>query len=182
MAKLAAKTYGESLFELALEEDKLDLFLEQAVFVQKVLSENEDLVKLMTHPKISKEEKEEVIEKIFKEHISKEITGFLVIIIKKGRFKEIQEILSYFVARVKEYKKIGVVFVTTAVELKDAQKQSLVKKLLDTTEYKEMEMNYSIDPSLIGGMVVRIGDRVVDSSIKNKLSQMTRDLLKLQLA
>ena len=47
MAKLAAKTYGESLFELALEENKLDLFLEEAVFVQQVLSENEDLVKLM---------------------------------------------------------------------------------------------------------------------------------------
>lgn len=182
MAKLAAKTYGESLFELALEENKLDLFLEEAIFVQQVLSENEDLVKLMTHPKVSKEEKEEIIENIFKGKVSNEITGFLVIVIKKGRFKEMKDILSYFVARVKEYKKIGVVFVTTAVELKEAQKQALVQKLLDTTEYQEMEMNYSIDSSLIGGMIVRIGDRVVDSSIKNKLSRLTSDLLKIQLA
>lgn len=182
MAKLAAKTYGESLFELALEENKLDLFLEEAVFVQQVLSENEDLVKLMTHPKVSKEEKEEIIENIFKGKISNEVTGFLVIVIKKGRFKEMKDILSYFVARVKEYKKIGVAFVTTAVELKEAQRQALVQKLLDTTEYQEMEMNYSTDPSLIGGMIVRIGDRVVDSSIKNKLNHLTSDLLKLQLA
>lgn len=182
MAKLAAQTYGESLFELALEEEKLDLFLKEAEFVQQILTENEDLVKLMTHPKISKEEKQNVVENIFKSNISDEITGFLVLVIKKGRFKEIKSILSYFIARVKEYKKIGVVYVTTAVELREEQKQALVKRLIETTEYETMEMNYTVDSSLIGGMIVRIGDRVVDSSIKHKLSNLTRDLLKIQLA
>lgn len=182
MAKLAAKTYGDSLFELALEEGKTDLFLKEAEFVQQILAENEDLVKLMTHPKISKEEKENVVEKIFQSNISDEMTGFLVIVIKKGRFNEIQAILSYFIAKVKEYKKIGVAFVATAVELRQEQKQALVKRLIETTEYETMEMNYTTDPSLIGGMVVRIGDRVVDSSIKHKLNDLTRDLLKIQLA
>lgn len=182
MAKLAAKTYGDSLFELALEEGRVEFFLEEAGFVLQVLTENEDLVKLMTHPKISKEEKEKVVENIFKSNISDEMTGFLVIVIKKGRFKEMKAILSYFIARVKEYKKIGVAFVTTAVELRQEQKEALVKRLLETTEYETMEMNYSVDPSLIGGMTVRIGDRVVDSSIKHKLNDLTRDLLKIQLA
>lgn len=182
MAKLAAKTYGDSLFELALEEGKIDLFLKEAKFVQQVLDDNEDLVKLMTHPKISKEEKENVIENIFKSNISDELTGFLVIVIKKGRFKEIKSIFSYFIAKVKEYKKIGVAFVTTAVELKQEQKEALVKRLIETTEYETMEMNYTTDSSLIGGMIVRIGDRVVDSSIKHKLNDLTRDLLKIQLA
>lgn len=182
MAKLAAKTYGDSLFELALEGEKLELLLKEAEFVQQVLAENEDLVKLMTHPKIGKEEKQNVIENIFKSNISDEMTGFLVIVIKKGRFKEIKAILSYFIARVKEYKKIGVVFVTTAIELREEQKQALVKRLIETTEYETMEMNYATDSSLIGGMIVRIGDRVVDSSIKHKLNDLTRDLLKIQLA
>lgn len=182
MAKLAAKTYGDSLFELALEEGKADLFLEEAGFVLQILAENEDLVKLMTHPKISKEEKENVVENIFKSNISDEMTGFLVIVIKKGRFKEMKDILSYFIARVKEYKKIGVAFVTTAIELREEQKEALVKQLIETTEYETMEMNYATDSSLIGGMIVRIGDRVVDSSIKHKLNDLTRDLLKIQLA
>jgi F-type H+-transporting ATPase subunit delta len=182
MAKLAAKTYGDSLFELALEEGKLELLLEEAKFVQQVLTENEDLVKMMTHPKIGKEEKQNVIENIFKSNISDEMTGFLVIVIKKGRFKEMKAILSHFIARVKEYKKIGVVFVTTAVELREEQKEALVKRLIETTEYETMEMNYATDSSLIGGMIVRIGDRVVDSSIKQKLNNLTRDLLKIQLA
>ena len=84
MAKLAAKTYGDSLFELALEENKLDMLMDEAEFVLKVLAENEDLLKLMTHPKVSKEEKEQIIENIFKSKASDEMTGFLLIVIKKG--------------------------------------------------------------------------------------------------
>ena len=182
MAKLAAKTYGESLFELAVEEDKLQLLLDEAVFVQEVLTENQDLLTLMTHPKISKEEKQQVIEQIFKGRVSDEMTGFLSIIIVKGRFKEVEDILAYFVARVKEYKKIGVAFVTSAVELREDQKQALMDRLLATTAYETMEVNYATDASLIGGMIIRIGDRVVDSSIKHKLNDLTRELLKVQLA
>ncbi|MDE6313804.1 MAG: F0F1 ATP synthase subunit delta [Lachnospiraceae bacterium] len=182
MAKLAAKTYGESLFELALEEDKIDLLLEEALFVQQILNQNKDLLRLMTHPKVSKEEKQQVTEQIFKGKVSDEMTGFLAILILKGRFKEVEGILAYFIAKVKEYKKIGVAFVTTAVELKEEQKQALTAKLLSTTEYETMEINYATDNSLIGGMVIRIGDRVVDSSIKHKLNDLTRELLKVQLA
>ena len=55
------------------------------------------------------------------------------------------------------------------------------QRLLDTTDYKKMEMHYNVDESLIGGMVVRIGDRVVDSSIKTKLNELQKELLKVQL-
>ena len=77
----------------------------------------------------------------------------------------------------KEHMKIGTAYVTTAVSLKDSQKIEIEKKLLETTEYKTMEMIYNEDPSLIGGMVIRIGDRVVDSSIKSKLDKLTKELL-----
>ena len=70
---------------------------------------------------------------------------------------------------------------TTAVPLKEEQCKRIEQKLLDTTEYTKMEMHYHLDESLIGGMVVRIGDRVVDSSIKTKLSELQKELLKVQL-
>lgn len=85
-------------------------------------------------------------------------------------------------AKVKEYKKIGVVYVTTAVQLTQSQKDDVEKRLLETTSYTKFEMNYTVDAGLIGGMVIRIGDRVVDSSIKSKLDAMSRELLKIQLA
>ena len=83
---------------------------------------------------------------------------------------------------IKEHKKIGVVYVSSAVELKEFQKKALTDKLISITSYETMEMNYSVDASLIAGMIIRIGDRVVDSSIKNQLSDLKSDLLKIQLA
>ena len=70
---------------------------------------------------------------------------------------------------------------TTAVPLKDGQRREVEQKLLDTTQYKSMEISYGVDASLIGGMVIRIGDRVVDSSIKTKLNELQKDLLKVQI-
>ena len=80
----------------------------------------------------------------------------------------------YFVDRVKEHKNIGTAYVTSAVELSEAQKAAVEKRLLETTKYVEFEMHYSVDTDLIGGMVIRIGDRVVVSSIKTKLYDLTR--------
>ncbi len=180
MAKLISKTYGDALFELAVEEGKIDVLLEEIEQLQKILAENEDFGRLMNHPKIIKE-KMEVAKTVFEGRVSEELLGFLTIIISKDRYREIDEILKYFVAKVKEYKGIGIATVTTAVPLKDSQCKEVEKKLLDTTQYKSMEINYGVDASLIGGMVIRIGDRVVDSSIRTKLSELQKELLKVQI-
>ena len=182
MAKLVSKTYGDALFELALEEDKLDTLFEEAKAVKDVFGSNDEFVKLLNHPKINKEEKIQVIENIFSGRASKDMIGFLTIIIKKERQKYIADILEYFISVVKEYKKIGVAYVTTAFELGDDKKKNIVDKLIATTQYEEIEMNYFVDESLIGGMIIRIGDRVVDSSIKTKIDKMSRELLQLHIS
>lgn len=182
MAKLIAKTYGDALFELALEENKLDAIAEDVAVVTSVFDENPELTKLMNHPKIEKSEKCQVMENVLKGKVADEIAGFFDIIIKKDRYNDLPAILDYFLTKVKEYKNIGTAFVTTANALNDEQKNKVETRLLDTTKYKEMDITYNEDPSLIGGMVIRIGDRVVDSSIKTKIYELTKDLLKIQLS
>jgi F-type H+-transporting ATPase subunit delta len=181
MAKLISKTYGDALFELAIEENKIDILLEEIEQLQDILAQNEDFGKLMNHPKILKEEKIQVAKNVFEGRISNELLGFLTIVISKDRYKDIDEILAYFIAEVKKFKGIGIATVTTAVPLKEDQCRKIEQKLLDTTEYKSMEMHYTLDTSLIGGMVIRIGDRVVDSSISTKLNELQRELLKVQV-
>ena len=181
MAKLVSKTYGDALFELALEENKIDSLQEEVEVVLVALAENQDLAKLMNHPKVSKEEKVTVIEEIFKGRVSSELTGLMRMLTDKGRYAEVDDVLNYFLNRVKEHKNIGTAYVSTAVELTDVQKKAVEKRLLETTKYVEFEMHYSVDTDLIGGMVIRIGDRVVDSSIKTKLYDLTRELSNTQL-
>ena len=182
MAKLISKTYGDALFELAVEEEKVDVLSEEILEVKRVLDENQEFGRLMNHPKIIKEEKIRMAQEIFESRVSKELMGFLTIIITKDRYKNIDEILDYCIAEVKKYKGIGIATVTTAVALSAEQQKKIEQKLLDTTDYKSMEMNYQTDPALIGGMIIRIGDRVVDSSIRTKLSELQRELLKVQVS
>jgi F-type H+-transporting ATPase subunit delta len=182
MAKLVTGTYGEALFELAIEEKKEKEMLEEVTLLSKLLKENQDFSDMMNHPKILKEEKIEALENVFKGRFSDELTGFLVLILQKDRYKDIDGILADFVSKMKEYLKIGIAYVTTAVSLKDSQKKEIEKKLLDTTSYETMEMHYAEDSSLIGGMLIRIGDRVVDSSIRTKLEHLTKELSNLQIS
>ncbi len=181
MAKLISKTYGDALFELAVEENKVDDLLEEIGQLQKILKENDDFGRLMTHPKINKDEKIRVVRDVFKNRISDELLGFLTIIISKDRYQEINGILDYFLTEVKKYKGIGVATVTTAIPLRAEQCRKVEQKLLDTTDYKSMEIHYEQDAALIGGMVIRIGDRVVDSSISTKLNELQKELLKVQI-
>lgn len=182
MAKIISKTYGDALFELGQESGKLDSFYEQIDMLSKLFAENPDLITLLTHPKITGEEKQEVIAKSFKGNVDDEILGFLSIIVEKDRAKEITGIFGYFRQRVYEYRKIGLVSVTSAKPIADNQKKKIESKLLSLTGYKSLEVTYAVDESLIGGMTIRIGDRVVDSSIKNKLDKMTGELRKVSLA
>ncbi len=181
MAKLISKTYGEALFELASEEQKLEELLAEAKAIREILRENAEFGRLMSHPKISGEEKVSVAEAIFKSRVSDEMTGFIVLVVGKDRSQELDSILTYFIDRVKEEKLIGVAFVTTAVEADEAVKSRIKQRLLETTHYKEMEIHYQVDPAIIGGMVIRIGDRVIDSSIAAKLNELKKQLMKIQL-
>lgn len=181
MAKLVSKTYGQALFDTAMEGHKAGELMDEIRAVQTVLDQNPDFDKLMKHPGIPKQEKVRVMENIFRGRVSDELAGFLKIIVEKERYKDLQAIFQYFIDKVKEEKGIGVAYVTTAVELTDAQQESVKARLLAITSYHTMEMHYKMDADLIGGMVIRIGDRVVDSSIRSKLSDLTKQLLQIQL-
>lgn len=181
MAKLVSATYGDALFEVAIEQNMVDALFEEAKAVYDAIGENKELIEFLNHPKIDKENKVKTIENIFDRFISKELTGLLVTVVEKDRSKELTDILEYFLNKVKEHKKIGTAYVTTPMELSDEAKKKVEQRLLATTGYVKFEMIYAVDASLIGGMVIRIGDRVVDSSIKNKLSELARQLNKIDI-
>ena len=181
MAKLVSKTYGDALFAVASDENRIDEFFEAAKGLIEFLRENEDFGKLMSHPKIMKEDKVKMIEEAFDGHIPKEMVGLMTLMATKNREEDFLSVFDYFVALVKEEKKIGKADVTTAVPLSDNQKAQVEEKLLATTKYESFEMNYKVDKSLIGGMIVRIGDRVMDSSIQTKLNHLSRELRSIQV-
>ena len=181
MAKLISKTYGDALLELAVEEGRTDDILSEVGALKQIMTENPDFARLLNNPRVDLDEKLKVVENVFRGKASDELTGFLLTVVSKGRFPEIDAILEYFTDEVEKIKGIGKAYVTTPTELNDAQKKQIEDKLLATTSYNTMKMYYDIDESLIGGMRIRIGDRVVDSSISTKIAGLTQSLMNTML-
>ena len=153
MAKLVGTTYGEALFELAVEEGREDEFLAEITQLKELLKENPDFGKLMNHPKILKEDKLKVLEEVFKGRISEELLGFLYLIVSKDRYSEIDSILDYFIDEVKSLKGIGIAYVTTAIDLSEVKKKEVEERLLATTSFKKMEIHYQVDEDLILSLI-----------------------------
>lgn len=181
MAKLVSKVYGDALFSAALEENKLGEVWEEVRQISSILEENKAFVDMMNHPEMTREKELALMDEIFQGKVSDIMMGFLHILVKKGRFGQIDSVLQYFDKKAKEYKKIGVVFVTTPTPLTDAQKEKIEKRLSETSNYESLEMNYAEDASLLGGIRIRIDDRVVDNTIQTKLEEMTRKLSKVRV-
>ncbi len=169
------------MFELATEQNQARELMTEILALREILAQNPELDKMMKHPGIPKQEKTQVLENIFKGRVSDELTGFLELIVTKERYGDLQAIFDYFIDKVKESSGIGVAYVTTAIELNEVQKAEVLAKLIAGTPYRTMEMHYSVDASLIGGMKIRVGDRVVDSSIRSRLDALTKQLLQIQL-
>lgn len=186
MAKIVSKTYGEALFQIILEKEGLvpgsgeELYSESRQLME-ILEANPEFDELMMHPGIAKTEKLSVAEKVFQGRASGELYEFLKLVINKDRYRELPAIMEYVSEKMKEYKKIGVAYVSTAVELSEAQKEQVKKRLLETAPFESLELHYAVEPELIGGMVIRIGDRVVDTSVKSRLNDLTKQLLQIQL-
>ena len=155
MAELIDKTYGEALFQLSLEEGKVEQDADEVRSIKEAIAENPEFMVLLDHPQITRE----------------------VTVIQAGRQHFLMGMIDYFLDAVRKYQHIGIADVTSACALSDAQKAAVEKRLLETTGDVSIEINYQVDPEIIGGLVIRIGDKVADNSIRTKINTLTKAIL-----
>ena len=176
MAKLVSKVYGDAYVSVVSEKNNLIDALEEIKSVKNILLENVEIIELLDSPKMDDEEKIDFIKGIFENHISVDSLGFLLTVIEKKRQAELLPIVDYVIDGIKELLLIGKATVTTALPLDDSKKERIVDELLKSSHYKSLEVEYVVDESIIGGIVIRIGDRVVDSSVKTRIEKMRKML------
>ncbi len=170
------------MFSLALENDKLDTIWEEVRMIRQILSENPTFVKTICHPEITKQDQIKLLDDAFKGKVSDEVMGFFHVLADKKRLKELDAVLEYFDRSAKEYKKIGVVYVTVPMELTKAQQDKIRERILEVSSYETLEMHVETDASLLGGMVIRIGDEILDNSIRSKMEHMARKINQIKLS
>lgn len=180
MAELVAKRYGTALFELALETKQIDVVEEQLKSLKEILLTEKEFIKILNHPKVVVEKKIAMVEETFDGKIIKDILGLLVIAIRKGRADDLLDIIQYCLDEIDKLNGNAKAYVTSASKLTDKQLASIRSKLEDTTK-KKIILHSNVDENLIGGLVIRIGDRIIDNSIKGKIEAISKELYAIQL-
>ncbi|EYE89882.1 hypothetical protein Q428_00625 [Fervidicella metallireducens AeB] len=174
--EVASRRYGNALFEIAIEKNKLELFLEELKDVRNILTSHEELRSLLHHPNIPFEQKKKVIFKIFKGKIEDEIVNLLIILIENNRISDIELVYYDYKYLVYKYKRKKIAYVTTAVEMTAEEVEALRQRLSDKYQ-SEIEVQNIVDPEIIGGVHLKIGDHIIDSTIKGQLTQIRKRFL-----
>ena len=175
MAKLVSKRYALALFETGLELDRLKQFKDEINNVSNVLEMEPKIEMILTHPKISNDEKKELLDNLFEKHVSREMLNFLYVIIDKRRERYIKEINEHYNFLYNEEKNIVSATVVTAVPMAKNQEEKL-KVILNNKLNKNVELNNVVDKSIIGGAMLKVDNKVIDGSVKGQLDSIKKSL------
>lgn len=170
-----AKRYARALFEVAKERGLIDQIEAELKDIVSAINQNEELTKILTHPQISVGAKKDLFKDLFSAHIAKETQNFLDILIENGREMDLAAISAAYVGQANEERGIADAVVTTAKALSAEEQEQLAEKFGKIIN-KKLRIQTVIDPSILGGVVVKIGDRLYDGSIKSKLEHFAHQL------
>jgi F-type H+-transporting ATPase subunit delta len=169
-----ASRYAKSLLDLSVETKQLEDVRNDMLLIGKASRDNRDLVLMLESPVVKTDRKMKIFKQIFGDKISATTLAFLNLIATKRREGLIDDIALAFEHQYKVYKKITTAVITTAVPLDNSTKSKILDIVKKTAE-GEVDLIEKIDTSLIGGFVLTVNDRQVDTSIKRKLNDLKKD-------
>lgn len=170
--KSASLQYANALADIVLEQGASEPAKNQLADFGAAYAESAELRNFLATPAVTREAKHGVIEKLVARlGASKIIRNFLFVIVDNQRIQLLPEIVNSFEQVLRQRQGVAEAAVTSAVELNDGQKTTLVRTLERVTG-KKIQAKYSLEPGLLGGAVVRIGDTIYNGSLSNQLDQL----------
>ena len=169
-----ASRYAKSLIELAGEKGVLEQVHQDMLLFSSVVAQNRGFELLLTNPVIKSDKKLKVINSIFTGKVQPMTLLFFNLVARKSREAVLLPMTAEFEKQYNEVKGIQIATVTSAYPLAPTQRESLIKRLTAETG-KKIQLKESVDPALIGGFVLRVGDRQIDSSVRNSLRKLRND-------
>ena len=180
MAELVGRRYAKALFEVADELNRLQQFKDEINSVSQIFISETKLKTIFEHPKLSKHEKKDIVNSLLQGKISQEILNLMYLIIDKGREKYIKHISKEYTTLCNEKQGIIEARAITAVPMDEIEKSELQRKL-SIRFGKKVILHNTVDKSIIGGVLIRVEDKVIDSSIKGKLQMIEKSLKDIKI-
>lgn len=170
------RRYALALYEIAEEKGKVKQYLEELRDILNIISD-EDFTKLIKHPQVSTSSKKKLFNDVFKDKIDEDLLSFLLVLIEKGRILQLESKINEFEKIYLERNNTIVAKVKTVIPLKDDEKHGLIDKLQKKYN-KKIILEEEIDKDIIGGVYVEINGKIIDGTIKSKLDEMKKLMLK----
>jgi len=175
-ARLAGR-YAKSLLGLAQEQGQLEVVYTDMKYIQAVCLASSEFVNLLRSPIIKADQKNGIINSVTKDKVSLLTNSFTVLLVNKGRERDLPEMATAFIEQYNELKGIHQVTLTTAVEVSDALKKAIEDKVKVENKYGTVELTTKTDESLIGGFVLEFNNNLVDASIARDLRDIKRQFM-----
>jgi F-type H+-transporting ATPase subunit delta len=165
--------YAEALLELANSNDSLKETTNDMNIVSQFLVNSSDLKKFLGNPLITREAKKNVIKDILGEQINPKTLTFLMLLVDRGRISLLDTVAQRFLELSYKTEKIEIAKITSSIQLSADQQKSIAEKLKTITGAKQIKLALKVDPALIGGFTVEIGSKLIDTSIRGQLKQIS---------
>lgn len=172
-----AGRYAKSLLDLAKEQNQLDRVFEDVNYLSAACRANRELVTMLKSPVIPADRKEAVLDGLTKGKVTELTAAFNRLLVRKGREAVLPEILTAFIDQYKSLKKIRVVKLTTATPVSEALKNEIIRKVQEGNTDSKIDLEVLVDPAIIGGFVLEMGDTLVDASIAYDLNAIKKQFM-----
>lgn len=174
---LAAKRYAKSLLALALENGVVDAVHADMLLLRQGVADSHELKNLLSSPIVKADKKAAILSEVFKGKISELSDKFFALVTSKGREALLPSIALAYEEAYRDYKNISTVEVTSAIALSEDQKKKILA-LAAKQGVENAELVEKVDPALIGGFVMRMGDKQIDASIAKRINTLRQELIK----
>ena len=169
---LIADRYASALYDLAADSKSVDLVLADLTLLQTMLNDHKDLNLVIKSPLIASTDKLNILEKLLLNIKANKLTlTFLKVLEQNKRFSNLYSIISQFI-NINAYNRGDVLAdITSAEELNDEQRKNITEQIKNTLG-KKLSLNFIVDKKIIGGLVVKVGSKMIDTSLANKINKL----------
>lgn len=175
--KLVSERYAQALLELVSDNLSKEDILKELLDITESVKGSGDLNKVMTSPVISNDEKKNVISKLFEHTTNKVILNFLKLLVDKNRFSMLESITKEYKNEINRLNNLLSINVTSAIDLTEDEKSAIKDKLSNILN-KNIELEWATNPDIIAGLVFEVGDNIIDNSLRHKLQDLSRNIMK----
>ena len=176
LTEKVALPYARALFDFSVEKNIMHQITADFQNLDIFFNESSELLTYLNNPIVKQKSKCEVLTKTLKSQINIETFKFLRILVERNRINVLRSIINAYLELVYEAASIKMIEVSAASDFTDSQKETLIQKLKELTNAREIRLVISVDTSLIGGFLIQTESKIIDFTVKNQLQQLAKHL------